>query len=73
MLYGEKLHKEITKFLDDVENGAERRSDLIGQTGTITRNIEIIDATETEHGVSVRVSDNVGEVYWTDLNDVELN
>ncbi|MEX3422044.1 hypothetical protein EQ803_27675 [Bacillus thuringiensis] len=63
----------MSKFLDDVENGAERRPDLIGQTGTITRNIEIIDATETKHGVSVRVSDNVGEVYWTDLNDVELN
>ncbi|PGR97622.1 hypothetical protein COC68_12930 [Bacillus thuringiensis] len=63
----------MSKFLDDVENGAERRPDLIGQTGTITRNIEIIDATETEHGVSVRVSDNVGEVYWADLNDVELN
>lgn len=46
--------------------------DLIGQTGLITRNIEIIDAKETEHGVSVRVSDNVGEVYWTDFDDVEL-
>ncbi|EJP81275.1 hypothetical protein [Bacillus cereus] len=49
------------------------RPDLIGQTGSITRSIEIIDAKETEHGVSVRVSDNVGEVYWTDLNDVELD
>ncbi|WP_410976874.1 hypothetical protein [Bacillus cereus] len=73
MLYGEKLYKEISKLVDDIENGAKRRPDLIGQSGTITRNIEIIDATETEHGVSVRVSDNVGEVYWTDLNDVELN
>lgn len=73
MLYGEKLHKEISKFLDDIENGAKKRPDLIGQTGTIARNIEIIDATETKHGISVRVSDNVGEVYWTDLQDVELD
>ncbi|MEK5197366.1 hypothetical protein MHI49_28535 [Bacillus sp. FSL M7-0884] len=73
MLYGDKLYKEVCKVMDDIENDAKRRTDLIGQTGTITRNIEIIDATETEHGVSVRVSDNVGEVYWTDLNDVELN
>ncbi|WP_179191708.1 hypothetical protein [Bacillus thuringiensis] len=56
-----------------IKEVAKTRDDLIGQTGTITRNIEIIDATETKHGVSVRVSDNVGEVYWTDLNDVELN
>ncbi|CUB12490.1 hypothetical protein BN2127_JRS1_04277 [Bacillus cereus] len=73
MLYGDKLYTEVCKVIDDMENGAKRRTDLIGKTGTITRNIEIIDATETEHGVSVRVSDNVGEVYWTDLNDVELN
>ncbi len=49
------------------------RHDLIGQTGSITRSVEIIDAKETEHGVSVRVSDNVGEVYWTDFDDVELD
>ncbi|EJR67512.1 hypothetical protein IIO_00500 [Bacillus cereus VD115] len=49
------------------------RHDLVGQTGSITRNIEIIDAKENEHGVSVRVSDNVGEVYWTDFDDVELD
>ncbi|EJR22355.1 hypothetical protein [Bacillus cereus] len=73
MLYGEKLHKEISKLVDDIENGAKSRPDLIGQAGTIIRNIEIIDATESEHGVSVRVSDNVGEVYWTDLQDVELD
>ncbi|HFK1754160.1 TPA: hypothetical protein ACGXP3_004628 [Bacillus cereus] len=73
MLYGEKLHKEISKLVDDIENGAKSRPDLIGQTGTITRNIEIIDATESEHDVLVRVSDNVGEVYWTDLQDVELD
>lgn len=49
------------------------RHDLIGQTGSITRSVEIIDAKETEHGVSVRASDNVGEVYWTDFDDVELD
>ncbi|WP_267377978.1 hypothetical protein [Bacillus sp. GM_Baccil_2] len=57
------MQKEVTKT----------RHDLIGQTGSITRSVEIIDAKETEHGVSVRVSDNVGEVYWTDFDDVELD
>ncbi|MED1384441.1 hypothetical protein [Bacillus mycoides] len=52
---------------------SETRRDLIGQTGQITRNVEIIDAKESREGVSVRVSDNVGNEYWTDLEDVSLD
>lgn len=51
----------------------ETRHDLIGQTGQITRNVEIVDAKESPGGVSVRVSDNVGNEYWTDLEDVSLD
>ncbi|WP_180235415.1 hypothetical protein [Bacillus cereus] len=52
---------------------SETRNDLIGQTGQITRNVEIVDAKESREGVSVRVSDNVGNEYWTDLEDVSLD
>ncbi|MCY9539158.1 hypothetical protein M5X00_29415 [Paenibacillus alvei] len=46
-----------------------KREDLIGQTGSITRRIEIVDAKESEHGVSIRISDSMGNVYWTDLDE----
>lgn len=52
---------------------SETRHDLIGQTGQITRNVEIVDAKESREGVSVRVSDNVGNEYWTDLEDISLD
>jgi len=51
----------------------KKRTDLIGQTGTRTTQIEVIDAKEYETGVSVQVSDNTGEVYWTDLENVDLD
>jgi hypothetical protein len=51
----------------------KKRTDLIGQTGTRTTQVEIIDAKEYETGVSVQVSDNMGEVYWTDLDEVDLD
>ncbi|WP_163979968.1 hypothetical protein [Paenibacillus alvei] len=51
-----------------------RRDDLIGQTGSITRTIKIVDAKESEHGVAVRISDSMGNVYWTDLDeDISLD
>lgn len=49
------------------------RPDLIGVTGSVTRNITVIDAREYPTGVSIRVSDNMGEEYWTDLEDVDLD
>ncbi|QSB48796.1 hypothetical protein [Parageobacillus toebii] len=49
------------------------RTDLIGSTGSITRRVTIIDAKEYPTGVSVRVSDEMGEEYWTDLEDIELD
>jgi len=51
----------------------KKREDLIGETGTRTTEVEIIDAKEYETGVSVQVSDNVGEVYWTDLENIDLD
>ncbi|MED4914343.1 hypothetical protein [Parageobacillus thermoglucosidasius] len=49
------------------------RTDLIGLTGSVTRRITIIDAKEYPTGVSVRVSDETGEEYWTELEDIELD
>ncbi|MGG0284105.1 hypothetical protein ABEY41_03040 [Peribacillus butanolivorans] len=50
----------------------KKRADLIGKTGEITKDIEIIDADEREHGISVRVRESSGEVYWTTL-DADIN
>jgi hypothetical protein len=47
--------------------------ELIGLKGSITREITIVDAQEYETGVSIRVSDNMGEEYWTSLEDVDLD
>ena len=51
----------------------KKRDDLIGQTGSITRQITIIDAKEYPTGVSVRVRDENGEEYSTGLEDIELD
>lgn len=56
-----------------MECEAKTRTDLIGQTGSITRNIKIVDAKEYPTGVSIRVSDNMGEEYWTSLEDIDLD
>ncbi|MGW8956636.1 hypothetical protein [Paenibacillus sp. NPDC055715] len=47
--------------------------DLIGQTGSTTKRIKVIDAKKGKHGVDVRVSDNMGETYWTGLEDIDLD
>ncbi|MCM3487861.1 hypothetical protein M3689_00920 [Alkalihalophilus marmarensis] len=49
------------------------RKDLIGTTATRTLDLKIVDAHEYEEGVSIRVVDNMGEEYWTGLEDVELD
>lgn len=50
---------------------------LVGRTGQITRNVEIIDAKESTIGgvksISVRVRDNVGNEYWTEFEEVSFN
>lgn len=52
----------------------KKRTDLIGQTGEVTRTFKVIDAVEYPTGVSVRVSeDGTGEEYWTGLENVELD
>ncbi|MGE6379989.1 hypothetical protein [Peribacillus muralis] len=52
---------------------SKARPDLIGQTGSVTRNLTIVDAKEYPTGTSVRVSDNMGEEYWTGLEDIDLD
>ncbi|TVX93011.1 hypothetical protein [Paenibacillus agilis] len=48
----------------------KKRDDLIGQTGSITRNFEIIGAREYEGGsVEIRIRDNMGNEYWTSMED----
>lgn len=50
----------------------KKRTDLIGLNGSITKEFTIIDALEYPTGVSVRVEDNMGEEYWTSLDDIDL-
>jgi hypothetical protein len=49
--------------------GEKPRTDLIGQTGSYTRTFTIIDATEGKYGVDIRVTDNMGNTFWTTLDD----
>lgn len=45
------------------------RWDLIGAKGTVTRQIEVLDAQEAPDGtVDIYVSDNMGNTYWTELD-----
>ncbi|MCI1696479.1 hypothetical protein [Aneurinibacillus aneurinilyticus] len=59
------------------ENTSIRRDDLIGATGSVTRQLEVIDAKEYNMGgcesVSIRVRQDNGEEYWTGLEDVDLD
>lgn len=59
--------------MKDMEFEAKKRTDLIGQTGSVTRNFTIVDALEYPTGVSIRVSDDMGEEYWTGLDDIDLD
>jgi hypothetical protein len=52
---------------------SKQRPDLIGLKGSITREITVIDAQEYESGISIRVTDNMGEEYWTSLEDADLD
>ncbi|MEX3713617.1 hypothetical protein ABFV99_14585 [Cytobacillus horneckiae] len=49
------------------------RPDLVGQTATVTRNLTIVDAEEYSTGISVRVQDEMGDEYWTGLDDIDLD
>lgn len=51
----------------------KRRTDLIGRTGTLTTSVEVVDAMQSEHGIDIRVKDGIGETYWTNLDEVELD
>ena len=60
-----------------IEQKVTKREDLIGQSGSITRRFEIIDANEYDiNGVkstSIRVSDDMGNEYWTTLEDNDIS
>ncbi|MGN7359983.1 hypothetical protein ACTHPF_26760 [Paenibacillus sp. SAF-054] len=51
------------------------RRDLIGRKGTVTRQIEVIDAQQHEDGtVDILVSDNMGNTYWTEMDgEIDLD
>ncbi|MCA4755543.1 hypothetical protein [Paenibacillus glucanolyticus] len=51
------------------------RHDLIGRKGTVTRQIEVLDAQEAPDGtIDILVSDNVGNTYWTEKDgEIELD
>lgn len=50
------------------------RRDLIGRKGTVTRQIEVLDAQEAQDGtVDIYVTDSMGNTYWTELDgEIEL-
>ncbi|MDG0875977.1 hypothetical protein L5D93_27625 [Paenibacillus thiaminolyticus] len=51
-----------------------KREDLIGQQGSVTPRIEVIDAKEGPFGVDIRVLDSVGNEYWTEMDeDISLD
>lgn len=54
---------------------SKERKDLVGLTGTVTRNITVLEAKEHEDGtVDIYVNDNMGNTYWTELDgDIDLN
>ncbi|MED3839252.1 Uncharacterised protein [Niallia circulans] len=57
-----------------MEQQSRKRTDLIGQTGSINKTFKIIDAVEGNFGVDVRVLiKETGEEYWTRLEDIELD
>ncbi len=50
-----------------------KRTDLIGKSGEITKNIEIVDAIQRGEIVSVRVKEDDGDSYWVILDgDINL-
>lgn len=52
---------------------AEQVKELIGQEGSYTKYVTVIDAKQSENGeVNVRVRDSMGEVYWTGLDNIDL-
>lgn len=58
--------KREVKYL---ENRGIKRTDLIGQTGSITRGFKVIDAIECNGEVSIRVVDSMGNEFSTLLDD----
>lgn len=56
-----------------MEKGFIERPDLVGATGSYTRHFKVVDAKEYPTGVSVRISDDMGEEFWTGLEDVDLD
>jgi hypothetical protein len=47
---------------------------LVGKTGTIVREIIVVDAKESAHGINIRVRESGGDEYWTNLdNDISLD
>lgn len=49
------------------------RRDLIGRTGTITRQIEVLNAREHDDGsVEVYINDGVSNPDWVGLNEITL-
>ncbi|MCY8587584.1 hypothetical protein [Bacillus haynesii] len=50
-----------------------KRTDLIGKTGEITKNIKVIDAIQRGEIVSVRIKEDDEDSYWVILDgDISL-
>jgi len=48
---------------------ANAHENLKGKTGEITKKIKIIDVSENQFGLNIRVKEDSGDEYWTTLDD----
>lgn len=73
VIIGDRLAEKNWREVRTLNSEPKTRDDLIGLKGMITRNVTVVDAKEYPTGVSIRVCDDMGEEYWTDLEDADLN
>lgn len=52
----------------------KKREDLIGKTGTMTKQFDVLDASESKQGISLFVVDSEGDKYWVAMDqDIQLD
>lgn len=60
-------------FANDYADGKFIYDELIGVTGRVTKSIKVTKVKRHEHGMDVRVIDQDGNQYWTDIENIDLD